>query len=156
VRADVDARVAGVAGEVVSEETFREGAGSVAELADGVGVGEVRVREQRFDRAVLVDGLQVLDAADPVVDAAGLRSRQVPRRSRDGEGIGFGLDPSPRRAFSTEVSAGRAGATLPWSCGCGRAGVDCDAELLHQPEVVSVVPDLGDFAVVVEAEDVDA
>ena len=61
--------------EFVSEQAFGEGAGAVAELADGVGVREVGVREQRAVRAVLVDGLQVLDAADPVVDTAGLLGR---------------------------------------------------------------------------------
>ena len=82
MRADVDACVAGVAWEVVPKEAFGESTGAVAELADGVSVREIGVREQRFDGAVLVDGLQVLDAADAVVDAAGLRGRQVPRRLR--------------------------------------------------------------------------
>ena len=80
VRADVDARVAGVAWEVVPTEAFGESTGAVAELADGVGVREVCMREQRVDRAVLVDRLQVLDAANPVVDATRLLGLQVPRR----------------------------------------------------------------------------
>jgi hypothetical protein len=37
-----------------------------------------------------------------------------------------------------------------------RAGEHRHAELLHQSKVVAVVPDLGDLAVITEAEDVDA
>jgi len=84
VRAEVDAAVVGVGWEVVSKETLGEGAGAVADLADGVGVLEVCVRKKRCDRGVLVHGLQVLEAADPVVDAARLVGSQVSRRSSRG------------------------------------------------------------------------
>jgi hypothetical protein len=37
-----------------------------------------------------------------------------------------------------------------------RAGIQGGAELFHQPEVVAVIPDLSDLAIVAEAEDVHA
>lgn len=54
--------------EMVFEQSLGQRAIAGTELEDGVGVLEAGVREQLADSPVLMDGLEVLDAADAVID----------------------------------------------------------------------------------------
>ncbi len=75
--ADVGADVAALGGEVLLEHALGEGARAVTELEDRSCVLEVGVGEQRAGCPVLVERLEVLEAADAIVDTSRLLCGEV-------------------------------------------------------------------------------
>jgi hypothetical protein len=78
LRTDVGADVAASGRQVAIDQARRECPGAVTKLEHRIRMLEVGVSEQLDNRPMLVDSLEVLDTADPVVETARLLRGEVP------------------------------------------------------------------------------